>query len=378
MQQQLDDITLFYRVIEWSKQKEDVNNTDEDTFISRVYKLLQTKPYTCYAEQQQCEQLMKQLEQQEQCSPTIKYILQYVKLRLLNSHSVTNVSKSNMMKQWDQFIQLRPSCPLGYYGRAQYYLFKVLDPFSAVADLDTAIQLVEKSDKTLENAELYTLKADAVGMYESESEVLSIYDKAISVLSQANVEDRLKIHVLRAKIYKSQHRIEDAINECSKIIELEPSEVEHYNERALLYKHKKNWEKALEDLNQMIALQPDSPRFYLYRFDLYSKNIHDYPKAEADIRHVIELEPDYARAYHLLAQLKLDKLKEEATPEIVALYEKFTNLEQSSNAYYLRGEFYEYMLQDIDQAKECYGKSIELGTDELAILAQKRLTLLSS
>ena len=139
-----------------------------------------------------------------------------------------------------------------------------------------------------------------------------------------------------------------AIEDFSKVVELEPEHVSVYYYSGLAYLFKGNFDDlAIENFNQAIEQNPDHADAYYYRGTVYNFkgeldiSIQDFTKA-------IELNPDYAEAYHSRGNAyaikgEFDKAINDYT-EVLKLRPKVAEY------YYTRGETW-LLVKDWKEAK---------------------------
>jgi tetratricopeptide (TPR) repeat protein len=93
-----------------------------------------------------------------------------------------------------------------------------------------------------------------------------------------------------------QGKCDQAINDYTRAIELNPYLPEAYNNRAYVYMVKKDYASALSDLDMAIELRPDYVNALMNRGDIYNYYYSiDYTRAVADYDHVLRVDPDAQR-----------------------------------------------------------------------------------
>ena len=114
---------------------------------------------------------------------------------------------------------------------------------------------------------------------------LGRYEEALKDLRQSIAVDGKHSFGAKKKvadILVIMKRDNDAINELTEIIELDPRDDDSYRLRGSLYEKKKQFDKALSDYNKSILINPDFARqSYLSRADLFEK-MGKPDKAERD------------------------------------------------------------------------------------------------
>jgi tetratricopeptide (TPR) repeat protein len=103
---------------------------------------------------------------------------------------------------------------------------------------------------------------------------------------------------------------QQAVQEFSKAIRLNPKYQYAYFARAVAYKQLNEVQGALVDYNQFILLNPKNSSVYNNRAILKDDNLNDVQGALADYNQAILLNPKYSEAYNNRAILKKDKLND--------------------------------------------------------------------
>lgn len=151
--------------------------------------------------------------------------------------------------------------------------------------------------------------------------------QAMNAAEQKESEQREKEKSLTAQDYfrrgfraTEEGRKEDAVNEYTEAIKLDPDYIPAYNNRGNLYRDLNEHEKAFKDFNKAIELDPLYAKAYNNRGLLY-QDLRDRENALQDYNKAIELNPAYAVAYRnrglLYVELEeLDKAVEDYTQAI--------------------------------------------------------------
>jgi len=158
--------------------------------------------------------------------------------------------------------------------------------FAVRGDYDMAIEdFTEALKLQPNNGAIYTLRGRAYVAKASKKVVSETDDfSEITVWTFDTLTPKL------VKIY------EQAINDFTKAIKLEPNNAVNYRERGRAYSYKKYHDKAVADHNQEIRLNLNDAKAYAARGNTYH-NKGDYDKAIADFNQVIQLDPNNALAY---------------------------------------------------------------------------------
>jgi putative GTP pyrophosphokinase len=116
------------------------------------------------------------------------------------------------------------------------------------------------------------------------------------------------IYKHRGMAYFAQSRYEDAADDFTASLGLDPSSYKSAYYRAVVRQVQKDYPAAAEDFSLALSLNPYQP-WALYRRAQVSYHINDYPAALADCEAAIALAPDFGEAAKfktvLLAKLKM-------------------------------------------------------------------------
>jgi tetratricopeptide (TPR) repeat protein len=160
----------------------------------------------------------------------------------------------------------------------------------------------------------------------------------------------------RQQVYYDKRNYDQAIEDYSKAIELNPQYADAYSNRGNAYYDKRNYDQAIEDYSKAIELNPQYAIAYYNRGNAYY-NKRNYDQAIEDYSKAIELNPQYADAYSNRGNAYYDKRNYD---QAIEDYSKAIELNpQYAIAYYNRGLAY-YNKRNYDQAIEDYSKAIEL------------------
>jgi tetratricopeptide (TPR) repeat protein len=92
----------------------------------------------------------------------------------------------------------------------------------------------------------------------------------------------------RGNIYKIENKPDEALVDYTKAIELKPSNFNPYNNRGAIYVNQRKYEEAIADLNKAIELKPDLREAYANRA-LAELNLGQREKSCADFKKAIDL-----------------------------------------------------------------------------------------
>lgn len=102
-------------------------------------------------------------------------------------------------------------------------------------------------------------------------------------------KDTAKWHIHEGNELVIQGRYDEAIEECTKAIALDPSLVKAYCWRAVAYYQKAQYDSALADYNEAIELDPNLAEAYINRAAVYCAKMQ-CDLAIADCNKVIEID----------------------------------------------------------------------------------------
>ena len=188
----------------------------------------------------------------------------------------------------------------------------------------------------------------------------------------AKTPDSSRGHVELGHVYRREGKLDAAVLEYTKAIDVEPDEGKIFKHRAIVYSGLREFDLAMADFNQAIDLKPDDPEAYtgqgrIYRMlgkprlaiDSYSQAIEvdelfsmaynnrgtvyqslgDYSLALDDYSKAIELKPLYAPAYYSRG-LVHSKMGDHS--QALADYGKTIELDENYfGAYNSRGDIYQ-------------------------------------
>ena len=149
-----------------------------------------------------------------------------------------------------------------------------------------------------------------------------------------------------------------AINDYTKLIELDPYNRSYYLGRAHIYaKQNKNYTSAIYDYTHAIDLEPGDSTGFVHRARAYFW-MGDLTNSIQDWNQAIKIDPNIAKYYGARARMKL--LKVEYQGAIDDCKEAINLSPKYSYPYKLLGDAF-FKLRDYDKAISNYSASIELG-----------------
>lgn len=183
-------------------------------------------------------------------------------------------------------------------------------------------------------------------------------DKAISNFTKAiEIDPRSEIaYTERGHVYVEECQYDEAIEDYTNAIQINTRIAEAYYNRGNTYRMIDQNDLAISDLNKAIEIDPMSAEAYFYR-GLFHLDSNQYDKAISDYSKSIEINPEYTDSYHGRASAYDKQGKNE---EALSDYTKVIEIDPSYAAYHIRGDF--YVKQELyDQAILDYNKAIEIG-----------------
>ncbi len=117
-------------------------------------------------------------------------------------------------------------------------------------------------------------------------QALTLVTKAIEA-NEATGRDLANMHYFRAELYGLANKLDEAIADYGKAIEIMPDLAAAYHDRALVYAQQKKYSEALDDLSRAQFLIPNSPLPYYNRGRVYeamgkrNEAILEYRRARA-------------------------------------------------------------------------------------------------
>ena len=160
----------------------------------------------------------------------------------------------------------------------------------------------------------------------------------------------------RGLIYLHEGKIDTALSDFNKAIELKPDYAKAYNNRGTLYINQNKNDEALKDFDKAIEFMPGSEAFHLGRGNaLKNKNRIDEALMEYD--KAISLKPDFAEGYYSRGNLFMSQGK---YAQAIEEYTKAIELNPNNiEAYLNRGNSFRDNKQ-FDAALKDYEKAITL------------------
>ncbi len=137
-------------------------------------------------------------------------------------------------------------------------------------------------------------QAEKAGKY---AEAVALYTKSIT----AEPVQVWMTYNQRGCCYKKLGDSQNAIEDFSKAIELQPAYSTAYYNRALMYKRNSDWNKAVDDFSKALVFEP-APETYTNRGVCYEQ-LGDRARALEDFDKALQIKPDYFSSLKYRAQL---------------------------------------------------------------------------
>jgi tetratricopeptide (TPR) repeat protein len=150
---------------------------------------------------------------------------------------------------------------------------------------------------------------------------------------------------------------QQAIQEFSQAISLNPKYAKAYHLRGLIYQQLKEFKLALQDGDQLVALRPNDSDSYLLQASA-RVNVDDLSGALISFNQAISISPQEAGLYYARASFKMAKLKDLAGA--ISDYNQAIKLDDQSSLFYHGRCVTKIQLQDLRSALADCNKSISL------------------
>jgi len=155
----------------------------------------------------------------------------------------------------------------------------------------SGIECYDVSLKLKECAEAYSNRGIAYAKLNKYEQAIEDFSKAIEL----NPDDA-EAYYNRGLAYAKLNEHEQAIEDYGKAIKLNPNYAEAYNNRGVAYAKLNEHEQAIKDYDETIKLNPNDAAAYNNRGAAYAE-LNKYERAIEDYGKAIELNPNYAEAY---------------------------------------------------------------------------------
>lgn len=297
-------------------------------------------------------------------------------------------------------INLSSSKPMRYYYRALFYYYGKNDLIACIKDLDMAIKLdptnieylhdrgiilgeLEKYDKAILDFEtilsLVPNNIDAINqigvLYEEQGKIddaIKFYSEGIEK-SNLDQEATSFCYSNRGRLFYDQNLFEKALSDFNKSIELSQGESRFYEQRSNYFKERGENDKALIDLSLAIENTTTEKSYYFYRrAELYKEYFKNQDNAYEDYKKSIELDSTNRDA--LIGICEYKKSQGEINQAIKILDDWHSNIGISDSIrtdYLVLKGMYNSAEGEIDEANKCYNKAIEIDSKNAIIFYQR-------
>jgi len=198
------------------------------------------------------------------------------------------------------------------------------------------------------------------------------YSQALSeytIASKVNIPIKIAADTEIALILFDQGKYEEAIEECTSVIDLDQNNYYPYAIRASSYNAVKLPDKALDDINKSIDLNSYYGYAYAIRASIritMKKTAGDYLQILNDCTEALQLNPTLALAYKTRGDVYLmaGQIDAAELDQAITAYDQALTLDPANNVscYYGRG-MAEFKKGDKDSALTDLNKYIDLGND---------------
>ncbi|APW61202.1 tetratricopeptide repeat protein [Paludisphaera borealis] len=227
-------------------------------------------------------------------------------------------------------------------------------PISNIILLDEAIAYIDEA--TREKPESPEACFDRALIWQALGKTDKALDQCNAAIRLIPRDDRKFAYLFRGLLRAEEGRYEDAVEDCTEAIQLDPRYVEAYVNRGAIRIRSGSYDNALEDFNKAIEIDPRSARAYYNRGVVWTKR-KEYDLAFADYDQAVQLDPAYAlarcgRGGAWARRGEYDR----ALPDLDEAIRLDPDL---ANAYKYRGVIW-YDKQKFSKAADDFGKAIEL------------------
>ncbi len=223
--------------------------------------------------------------------------------------------------------------------------------------IEVCTEIISRDDATeTDKASAYYNSGKAKAKQGKMDEAIADYDKAIEL----DPKDA-SVYYNRGVANSKQGKYEEAIADYDKAIELDPKDASVYYNRGYAKDELKKYEEVIADYDKAIELDPNKVEAYInrgntnYRQGKYEEAIADYDKA-------IELDPKDASVYYNRGYAK-DELKK--YEEAIADYDKAIELDPNKVEAYINRGNTNYRQGKYEEAIADYDKAIELDPNKV-------------
>ncbi len=221
----------------------------------------------------------------------------------------------------------------------------------AVEEMQAQVDASSETSEKERHAELAFQHGNALMMIRQIDAAIERYSYAIEL-----DPDDVNTYNNRGVAYYSKGEVARAIADFNMMIRLDPNDALAYNNRGLAYMSKDDYDRAIGDYNMAIALNLDFAGAYNNRGLAYMSK-DDYDRAIGDYNMAIALNPDYADAYY---NRGIAYVKESNYECAIEDYTTAIQLKPDDAQYYNSRAFVYARIHEHQCASEDVTKAIEL------------------
>jgi len=183
------------------------------------------------------------------------------------------------------------------------------------------------------------------------------FDKAVFLAK--DIRTQILAYEDRGSFFASNTNIEKAVDDYSRLIDINPKFAPVYVWRAGLYDFQKRYDRAIVDCNMALLLNPDAPEAYRCKANTYAC-LQDWDRAIATYTEALQHDTNHIWIFEGRAQAFYSK---KAYPQAVADFDKLVSLQPTNpSALSSRGLCRSYT-GDFRGGMEDCRKSIQLNTN---------------
>jgi tetratricopeptide (TPR) repeat protein len=213
-------------------------------------------------------------------------------------------------------------------------------------------------------------QAVSYGSQRNHEKALASWALAISLAT--NKKDAATCFQERGEYHFRMQEYDEAIEEFTKAVALDPEKTWSYVCMGEAYFHQKEYDACIDSYTRAIDLEPDNAGSRHWRGICYKEKGPPYEEALEDFTKAIDLEPQTRRFYELVAEVYAEEGKWSA---VIEQYDTLISLSPEDSVYYYkRAKAYEAMGQN-EKAIEDFqeAKRIDEGATWVTESAEERL-----
>lgn len=260
------------------------NNDDLDGAEKIYFQMLKDDPGDCaamiglarnYMDEERYDEAMKYIEQAESYDASYSQIYRF-KMQVLDKMGKTDESVEAALKYYETDDDPHISAIVHYAGK--HYTYAVAKIKAEMNKQDGGNSWIPLLIELYENNHYF-------------AQAVELYDK---VESDYGVNE--KLCYFRARCYRELGEYDNAIDDISRAIGMNPDEEALFSSRADLYRSAGMYDKAIADYTACIEKDPSYGKYYYARGRCYA-SCGDGERAMEDYNTGIDLEKDYSPLY---------------------------------------------------------------------------------